>query len=137
MEIKLSEKKEIKNPKEMAGVFQQVLKMESQIDQDKEHFWVAGLNTRNVIKYLELVSLGTLDANLVHPREVFRLTISKGVAQIVVGHNHPSGDPEPSEDDLEITQRLKKAGEIIGIEVIDHIIIAGNDYLSFKEKRLL
>jgi len=138
MEIKLSEKVKITNPQEIAKIFQQILKSENQIDQEKEHFWVVGLNARNIIKYLELVSLGTLNSNLVHPREVFRLAIFKGVAQIIIGHNHPSGEPEPSEDDLEITARLKKAGKIIGIEVVDHIIITDdNNYVSFKDKGLI
>jgi len=137
MEIKIADKINVTNPKKVVDILQKILKAEGRIDQDKEHFWVVGLNPRNVIKYLELVSLGTLDTNLVHPREVFRLAIVKAVAQIVIAHNHPSNDPEPSEADLEITKKLEEAGKILGIEVIDHIIIAGKEFTSFKDKRLM
>lgn len=137
MEIKVSEKIQLDSPKKVVEILQKVLKSEDLIDQEKEHFWVIGLNNRNIIKYLELISLGILNANLVHPREVFRLAIMKGVASIIVSHNHPSGDPEPSEDDLEITKRLKKSGEILGIEVLDHLIITNKRFYSFKERGLI
>ena len=136
MEIR-TKKQKITNPKEIALILRDILVSEDQIDQDKEHFWVIGLNSRNIIQYVELVSLGTLDASLVHPREVFRLAISKGVSHIIVGHNHPSGDTKPSEDDLEITRRLVESGKILGIEVVDHIIISKEGSLSFREKNLI
>jgi DNA repair protein RadC len=132
MKIKIKEKKQIANPKELAEILQEILNKENKIDQEKEHLWAIGLNARNIIQYIELVSLGILNANLVHPREVFKLAILKGVASIFVIHNHPSGDTQPSEDDLEITQQLKKAGDLLGIEVIDHIIITKTGFLSFK-----
>jgi DNA repair protein RadC len=108
MIIKISDKQRIKitTPQAIFRLFQDILKTEDKVDKDKEHFWVVGLDTRNIIKYVELVSLGTLNASLVHPREVFRTAISQGVAQIILGHNHPSGDATPSEDDLEINIRL-------------------------------
>ena len=137
MEIKIADKINITNPEKVAKILQKILKAEGRIDQDKEHFWVVGLNPRNVIKYLELVSLGTLDTNLVHPREVFRLAIVKAVAQIIIAHNHPSGNSQPSPEDVAITKQLVKAGKILGIEVIDHIIIAGKEFASFKDKRLM
>ena len=137
MEIKIADKISITNPEKVANILQKILKAEGRIDQDKEHFWVVGLNPRNVIKYLELVSLGTLDTNLVHPREVFRLAIVKAVAQIIIAHNHPSGNSQPSPEDVAITKQLVKAGKILGIEVIDHIIIAGKEFASFKDKRLM
>ena len=139
MEIKVKElrKRGIAKPEDLARVLQDVLKTEDRYDQQKEHFWVCGLNSRNVLQYLELVSLGTLNASLVHPREVFRLSVHKAVASIIVAHNHPSGDTEPSRDDLEINRRLVEAGKILGIDVLDHIIITQGDYLSFKEKNLL
>jgi len=136
MEIR-TKKQKITNPKEIASILRDILMSEDQIDQDKEHFWVIGLNSRNVIQYVELVSLGTLDASLVHPREVFRLAIFKGVSHIIVGHNHPSGDTEPSLEDISMTRRLEDAGRIIGIEVVDHIIISGEGFVSFKEKNLI
>ena len=96
-----------------------------------------GLNAKNNIQDIELVSLGTLHSSLVHPRETFRLAVMKGVASLILVHNHPSGDPEPSEDDIDITKRLVEGGKILGIQVIDHIIIAGKGHCSFHKKELL
>lgn len=95
---------------------------------------MVGLNTKNFIIYVELVSMGTLNASLVHPREVFRLAIMKGgVSGILAVHSHPSGDPEPSQDDIAITRRLYDAGKIVGIELLDHIIVTdGPAFMSFK-----
>lgn len=137
MQIKIKDKTSLTSPEKTAEILQKVLKNEDIIDQDKEHFWVIGIDSHNVIKYLELVSLGILNENLVHPREVFRLAIMKGVASIIVAHNHPSDVVEPSEADLTITERLKKVGEILGIEIVDHIIITKNNLFSFKEKGLI
>jgi DNA repair protein RadC len=89
-----------------------------------------------VVKYIDLTSLGTLNASLVHPREVFRLAVMQGIASVILGHNHPSGSTEPSEEDLRITRRLVEAGKILGIEILDHVIIADNTYLSFKAQGL-
>lgn len=106
-------------------------------DKAKEHFKLILLNTRNKIISISTISIGTLNANLVHPREVFKEAISHNAASVILVHNHPSGDPEPSEDDLEITKRLEKAGKILGIEVLDHIIIVKDGFFSFKEKGLI
>ncbi len=106
-------------------------------DHKKEHFVIFFLDARNQEIKREVISIGSLNANLVHPREVFEPAVRHLAAQIVLAHNHPSGDPEPSEDDLMITKRLVEAGKIMGIEVIDHIIIAKNGFTSFKEKRLI
>ena len=103
----------------------------------KEHFVALYLNARNQLVYKETISMGTLNANLVHPREVFEPAIKHSVANIMVAHNHPSGDPKPSEDDLEITKRLVEAGKMMGVEVLDHVIIATNSHFSFKEEKLL
>ena len=121
----------------VATILQSILKAESPIDREKEHFWTIGLNTRNVVKYVDLTSLGTLNASLVHPREVFRLAVMKGIASIILGHNHPSGDSEPSEEDIRLTRRLVEAGKILGIEVLDHIIVANSNHLSFKAQGLM
>ena len=137
MLIKISEKRKIRKPQQVAELLREILNVENQVDRDKEHFWTIGLDTKNRIKYIELVSLGTLNSSPVHPREVFRMAISQAVAQIVLGHNHPSGDITPSEYDLLITQKLVEAGKIIGIDIIDHIIIADNGYLSFVEEDLI
>jgi DNA repair protein RadC len=103
----------------------------------KEHFVIFYLDSRNQEIKRETISIGSLNANLVHPREVFEPAVRNLTAQIILAHNHPSGDPTPSEDDLEITKRLIESGKILGIEVIDHIIVAKNDFFSFKEKKLI
>ena len=103
----------------------------------KEHFVALYLNARNQLVHKETISMGTLNANLVHPREVFEPALKHSAAGIMVAHNHPSGDPKPSEDDLEITKRLVEAGKLMGVEVIDHVIITPNSYLSFREERLI
>ena len=103
----------------------------------KENFVVLYLDARNKLIYKETVSIGSLNANLVHPREVFEPAVRYLAAQIVLAHNHPSGDPEPSEDDLEITKRLIESGKILGIEIVDHIIITKTGFTSFKEKNLI
>jgi DNA repair protein RadC len=103
-------------------------------DKAKEHFKLILLNPRNKIIGISTVSIGSLNASLVHPREVFKDAIGHSAASVVLAHNHPSGDPEPSEDDLTITKRLTEAGKILGIEVLDHIIIGKNNHYSFKAK---
>ena len=103
----------------------------------KEHFVVLYLNAKNQLVHKETISMGTLNANLVHPREVFEPALKHSAAQIVVAHNHPSGDPKPSEDDSEITKRLTEAGNLMGIEVMDHVIVSKNSHFSFKEEKLL
>lgn len=106
---------------------------------DREHFVCLYLNARNQVIHRETVSIGSLSASIVHPREVFRPVFEggRGVAALVLAHNHPSGDPSPSKDDLELTRRLTKAGQILGIEVLDHLIITQGEYLSLKEKELM
>ncbi|MBI2121991.1 MAG: DNA repair protein RadC [Candidatus Sungbacteria bacterium] len=103
----------------------------------KEHFIALYLNARNQLVHKETISMGTLNANLVHPREVFEPALKHSAASIMVAHNHPSGDSKPSEDDLEITKRLVEAGKLMGIEAVDHIIITKNTYLSFRGERLI
>ncbi|HDN86124.1 MAG TPA: DNA repair protein RadC [Candidatus Omnitrophica bacterium] len=137
MEIKVKNKERITDPSQVAKVFLSILNSESEIDREKEHFWVMGLDSTKRIKYIELVTLGILNESLVHPREVFRFAILKGVDCIIICHNHPSGEVEPSSQDIKITEKLREAGNIIGIEVIDHLIIGENGrYLSFVEKNL-
>ena len=103
----------------------------------KEHFVALYLNARNQLVHKETISMGTLNANLVHPREVFEPALKHSAAGIMVAHNHPSGDPKPSEDDLEITKRLVEAGKMMGVELLDHVIIAANNHFSFKDEKLL
>ena len=105
-------------------------------DKKKEHFLVILLNTRNQLIGIAPISIGSLDASIVHPREVFKEAISATAASVIFAHNHPSGDPQPSEDDIKLTKRLVQAGEIIGIEVLDHIIVGGNTFVSIKRQGL-
>lgn len=105
-------------------------------DHKKEHFVIFYLDTRNQEITREVISVGSLNANLVHPREVFEPAVKNLAAQIIIAHNHPSGNTEPSEEDLEITKKLVESGDILGIEIIDHIIVAKNDFLSMRAKGL-
>ena len=106
-------------------------------DHKKEHFIIFYLDSRNQEIKREVISIGSLNTSVVHPREVFEPAVRNYAAHIIVAHNHPSGEPDPSKDDLELTERLLEAGKILGIEVLDHIIVARNGYLSFKEKGLI
>lgn len=103
----------------------------------KEHFKAILLNTKNRVISVENISIGILNASLVHPREVFNPAIKKSAAAIILAHNHPSEVAVPSKEDVEVTQRLVEAGEIMGVKVLDHIIIGGDDYYSFKERELI
>jgi len=91
------------------------------------------LSTKNHVLAVELVSVGSLAASIVHPREVFKPAIVDSAAAIVVAHNHPSNDPTPSPEDIEFTRRLAKAGELLGIRVLDHVIVCENSYASLRE----
>jgi DNA repair protein RadC len=101
----------------------------------KEHFYIIALDSRN--HSIAEVSVGSLNESIVHPREVFAEAIKNRAASVIFVHNHPSGDPEPSEDDLEITKRLVESGKILGIEVVDHIIVAKDSFFSFKNKGMI
>jgi DNA repair protein RadC len=103
----------------------------------KEHFCIFFLNTQNQIIGREIISIGTLNASLVHARECFRTAIVKNCCSIVLAHNHPSGSLEPSAEDLSVTKRLVDAGRLLGIEVQDHVIVTAQAYTSFKEQRLI
>ncbi|MGA9119581.1 MAG: DNA repair protein RadC [Bacteroidota bacterium] len=106
-------------------------------DREKESFVVLVLDAQNALRKLSEVSSGTLNASLVHPREVFKVAIQFGAASIIIAHNHPSGNPEPSGEDVEITRQLLESGKILGIPVHDHLIIAGNRFTSFAERGLI
>ena len=103
----------------------------------REHFVVVLLNARHEAIGIETVSIGSLNASIVHPREVFRPAIIQSAASVVLAHNHPSGDPEPSEEDLTITKRLVEVGELVGIGVLDHVIVAARGVVSFRARNLL
>lgn len=124
---------DIRNPGDVAKVVRAGIK-----DKAKEHFKLITLNTRNRITGISTISVGTLNASLVHPREVFREAIQRAASTVVLAHNHPSGNPEPSDDDIALTRRLCESGRLLGIEVIDHIIVAARDeFVSFKARGLI
>jgi DNA repair protein RadC len=123
---------DIKDPQSVVKAIRASIK-----DKAKEHFKLILLNARNKILGISTISIGSLNASIVHPREVFKDAIVHNAYSVVLAHNHPSGDPEPSEDDLTMTKRLTEAGKILGVEVLDHIIITKNGYFSFKDRGLL
>lgn len=105
-------------------------------DKKREHFVLLCLNSRNrLIDYVE-ISVGTLNASLAHPREIFRPAIKNSAASIILAHNHPSGDPQPGENDIKITKTLKKTSKIVGIPINDHVVVAGNDFVSLENGKL-
>lgn len=103
-------------------------------DKDREHFIVVSLDTKNQPVSINVCHIGSLNASIVHPREVMKSAILSNAASIIVGHNHPSGKTEPSREDIEVTKRLVEAGKVIGIEVLDHIIVGDETFTSLKEK---
>lgn len=100
---------------------------------DKEQFVLLSLNTKNGVIAVRVISIGSLNANIVHPREVFRAAVFDAAAHIIVAHNHPSGDPTPSREDIEITKKLLESGKLLGIEVLDHVIVGEGRHFSMKE----
>ena len=106
-------------------------------DKTREHLMALFLNARNEMVYKKPMFIGTLNANLVHPREIFQEALKQNAASVILVHNHSSGDPEPSQDDLEITKRIQEAGKIMGIDVLEHIIITKTKVFSFKDNKLI
>jgi len=106
-------------------------------EKTREHLAALYLNARNELVFKKHIFVGTLDANIAHPREIFSHALIQNAASIILVHNHPSGDPEPSKADLEITKRIQEAGKIMGIDVLDHIIITKTKAFSFKQKKLI
>jgi len=105
---------------------------------DREHFWALALNTKNQLLRTIEVSIGSLNASIVHPRELFKDAVKVSAASIVVVHNHPSGDPTPSGADIQLTRRLVKAGDVLGIEVLDHVVIGGSgEHASLRDLGLM
>ena len=125
----------VNSNRQIAAILREILINEDPGDQDKEHFWAVGLDSQNYIKYIELVCLGVSTYVPVEPKETFRQAITHGADRLIIAHNHPSGDVEPSDNDIKITQRLARAGEILNIPIVDHIIISrDNLYYSLAMK---
>lgn len=106
-------------------------------ESDREQLLVCCLDAKNQPTAINVVSIGNLNSSIVHPREAFKPAILSNSASIILFHNHPSGDPTPSKEDTNITDRLKECGDILGIKLIDHIIIGDNSYCSLKEKGII
>ncbi|KUO58257.1 MAG: hypothetical protein APF84_05310 [Gracilibacter sp. BRH_c7a] len=104
---------------------------------DREHFRIMHLSTRNNVLGISAVSVGSLNSSIVHPRECFKEAIRRNANSIILLHNHPSGDPTPSREDLDITRRLTEGGKILGIEILDHVIIGEKRYVSLKEQGII
>lgn len=138
MTIELSDKQKIKllNSDDVYTVMQGILLREEKIDQEKEHFWMIGLSNNNRILYIELVSLGSVNAVTVEPMNVFRVAVLKGAVKAIIVHNHPSGELKPSDADKDLTDRLIQVGRILNIPIIDHLVISVNSYMSFVDTGL-
>ena len=126
--------REISNPDQVYKAITAITSVEGEA---QEVFGVLILNTKNKIVAVHEISRGTLSSSMAHPREVFKPAVLHNAAAIVCFHNHPSGDPEPSREDIETTKRLVEAGKIMGIEVLDHIIVGDEDYSSLKERGVI
>lgn len=139
MEIKLSaaDKKIIKTSASLYPIMQKIFLREQEIDRNREHFWVIGLDTKLRILFIELVSLGTVNKTLVEPMEVFSFALQKRAARIIAVHNHPSGDLKPSVADKDITNRLIQVGRIVKCPLEDHLIISETKYVSFADIGLM
>jgi DNA repair protein RadC len=124
--------KKVTSPQEIADIFIPLLR-----DDNKEKFIVVCLSSSNKIIKHETISIGNLNSSVVHPREIFKVAIDCASASIILIHNHPSGNPEPSNEDIRITKKIVESGKILDIPVFDHLIIAGETYTSFVEKRLV
>jgi len=122
----------VTSPQEIADIFIPILR-----DDTKERFIVVCLNSSNKIIKHETISIGNLNSSIVHPREIFKVAIDCSSASIILIHNHPSGNPEPSNEDIRITKKVVESGKILDIPVFDHLIIAGDTFTSFVEKRLI
>ena len=122
--------KELTDPKKVYQLIKSKLK-----DYHKEHFYIIALNSRNHL--IAEVSVGSLNASIVHPREVFAEAIKNKAASVIIAHNHPSGDPSPSEGDSIMTQKLIECGKLLGIDVIDHIVVAKKEFYSYREHKLI
>lgn len=129
---KLLSLKRITSPSDIAEVFIPMLR-----DKVKEEFYVVCLNTANKIIKHELISVGNLNSSVVHPREVYKVAVENNSANIILLHNHPSGNCEPSNEDISLTRKMVEAGKLMEIQVFDHIIIAGDKFTSLVEKRII
>ncbi len=139
MTIELNDNQKIKilNSEDIFQIMQDILLREEKIDQEKEHFWLISLAQNNRVQNIELASLGSVNAANVEPMNVFRIAVMKGAVKVILVHNHPSGELNPSEQDKDLTDRLIQVGIILNIKVIDHLVISPESYMSFANTHLL
>jgi DNA repair protein RadC len=139
MKIELTEKQKVKihTDKDLYPVLREVLLQANRTDQNKEHLWVCGLGANHLLLYLELVSLGTMFQSIVEPMDIFSWALQKQVPMIVLVHNHPSEELEPSEADKNLTDRMIQVGNIVNVKVVDHLVISTKDYYSFERMGLM
>lgn len=139
MDIKLgkNDKKYIEGTDDVFSIMQRVLQRENKIDRDKEHFWIIGMNEAGFILYIELIALGTVRSVPIEPMNIFRVAVMKNATRVIAVHNHPSGSLIPSDADKDITDRLIQVGRILHIDLIDHLIITLDGYLSFRQIELM
>jgi len=139
MNIKLKEsnKKQMHSSSDVYKMVKQFLKRKPIIDREKEHFFVIGMLRNNKIRFIDIVSIGSVTATVVHPMNVFRLAVMKGVVNLIICHNHPSGNTQPSTADITLTKKLKEAGKVLEIQVLDHIIIGDAGYYSFADEGMI
>ncbi len=139
MNVRLTKEQKIKvlNSKDIYAIMQQVLLRENKIRRNQEHFWVVGLDNQNKILFVELIGLGAVNRVNANPPDVFRMGIYKLAVKMILVHNHPSGNIEPSNEDRDFTDKMLKVGTLINIEVIDHLVISETDYTSFGDKGII
>ncbi len=126
------ELRSIRSPEDIAWLMMPEMK-----GLDREHFKAVLLNTRNGILKIVTVAIGSLNAALVHPREIFKAAVRASAAGIIIVHNHPTGDPEPSREDADLTERFARCGDLMGIDLVDHIIVGDDRYVSMRERGLV
>jgi len=139
MTVRLTKEQKIKvlNSEDVYKIMQQILLREKKISRAQEHFWVVGLDNKNKILFIELIALGAQNRLDATPPDIFRMTIYKLAVKVIFVHNHTSGDVTPGKADIKTTQKLIQAGELLNIQVIDHLVINETKFLSFADKGLI
>ncbi len=139
MPVRLTKEEKIKilNADDVFGIMQKILLRENKINRKREHLWAIGLEPNNQIQFIELISMGSKTKTIVEPMEVFSFALQKKSDKIILVHNHPSGELEPSEGDKDVTDRLIQVGLIVDVPVVDHLIISVESFMSFAREGLL
>lgn len=125
--------KKITTPEDIYQIMAPIYSQNDKADREKEQLYMIGLDTRNNIKTIDLISMGTVNETLVSPREVYRTALIKGCISIILVHNHPSQEPTPSQADIDVTKRLKEAGEVVSVNLLDHLIYTDTSFTSLKQ----